>query len=234
MPIDRVRLVHEWLAGAEFTARKIGCSPSAVVAQAVLETGWGASAIGNNIFGIRADPSWKGKVRHITTREVINGVSEIQHGQAFRDYDSVADSFADHFKFLVENSRYNKAGVFDPTDTKTDREYFEALQRAGYATDPNYANALLGVQALVEQLAGMPVKAPVPRTLFEGDEGEDVRALQADLAAHGYYAGKVDGRFGPATTQAVIAAQRAAFPNEPDEWDGIVGDKTKKALGLAA
>jgi hypothetical protein len=232
MPIDRVRLVHDWLAAAEFTAKMIGCSPSAIVAQAALETGWGAAAIGNNIFGIRADSSWKGKVQYITTREVINGQSEIQHGQGFRDYDTVADSFADHFNFLKVNSRYAAAGVFDPGNIKSDQEYFEALQRAGYATDPNYANALLGVQHAVEQIAGLPVKPPAPRTIFIGDYGDDVRALQAELATHGYYAGPVDGRFGEETKTAVIAAQRALFPNEPGEWDGIVGDKTKKRLGI--
>lgn len=232
MQIDRARLVHDWMKAAEPTAAKIGCSPSAIVAQAVLESGWGAAAIGNNVFGIRADAEWQGKVRYITTREHLNGRDEIQHNQAFRDYPTLADSFADHFAFLSRNSRYAAAGVFDPANTKSDREYFESLQRAGYATDPNYASVLLSVQALVNQIAGIPI---APRAvLLNGDNGDDVKAVQRALIDKGFSVGPsgADGGFGN-DTEAGVRAFQASVGFTGDDLDGIVGPKTRAALGMS-
>lgn len=137
------------LDAAEATAKLIGCSPEAVVAQAALETGWGKSAIGNNVFGIKAGPSWKGKKQLVSTREFVNG-QYISIQDWFRDYDTMADSFADHFTFLSVNSRYSR--VFDPDDKLSDEDYFRELQRAGYATDPNYANSLTAMLASVRNV----------------------------------------------------------------------------------
>ena len=95
----------------------------------------------NNYFGIKADPSWKGKVYNISTREVLNGKNVYQKDN-FRKYNSVEDSIKDHLDFLLTNSRYKNAGVFD---AKTVAEQAEAIKRAGYATDPNYANAVTQV-----------------------------------------------------------------------------------------
>lgn len=150
---DKARM--EWVAklmpGAEPTARKLGISPEAIIAQAALETGWGKAAIGNNIFGIKA-AGWNGKTQSVLTWEHING-QNVQIMDEFRDYDSIADSFADHFSFLEKNSRYKKAGVFE---AKGDVAYFEALQRAGYATDPAYAAKLSSILNTVKKYtAGM-------------------------------------------------------------------------------
>lgn len=144
---DKAR--SEWVAklmpGAEPTARKLGISPEAIIAQAALETGWGKSAIGNNIFGIKA-AGWNGKTQQVLTWEHING-QNVQIFDDFRDYDTIADSFADHFSFLEKNSRYKAAGVFAG---KGDEEYFTALQRAGYATDPAYAAKLSSILRTVK------------------------------------------------------------------------------------
>jgi hypothetical protein len=149
---DRQRA--EWVAklmpGAEPTAHKLGISPEAIIAQAALETGWGRSAIGNNIFGVKAHGAWKGKTQDVATWEDTNGSApggEVQIIDRFRDYDTVADSFADHFRFLEENSRYAKAGVFAKAG---DEAYFMALQRAGYATDPAYAAKLASILRTVK------------------------------------------------------------------------------------
>ena len=144
---DRNR--SEWVAkmmpGAEPTASKLGISPEAIIAQAALETGWGKSAIGNNVFGIKAGKEWHGKTQDVQTWEDTNGAEPggvVNIIDRFRDYDSVADSFADHFRFLEENSRYRNAGVFAKAG---DDAYFMALQRAGYATDPAYAAKLSSI-----------------------------------------------------------------------------------------
>lgn len=140
----------EWTAtmldAAEPSARDIGCSSEAIVAQAALETGWGRAAIGHNIFGIKANGGWSGKKQLVTTREVINGQS-VMIQDWFRDYDSFADSFADHFQFLKVNTRY--ADVFT---AGSDEEYFRRLQADGYATDPNYAASLMAMLASVKSL----------------------------------------------------------------------------------
>lgn len=134
----RAKWVAKLMPGAEATAQGIGVSPEAIIAQAALETGWGKAAIGNNIFGIKAAGGWTGKTQDVQTWEHIDG-QNVQMVDRFRDYDSIADSFADHFKFLQENSRYRNAGVFS---RQGDEAYFAALQRAGYATDPGYAAKL--------------------------------------------------------------------------------------------
>lgn len=225
--IDRVRLVKDWLSAAEPTAKLIGCSPAAVVAQAVLETGWGARAIGCNIFGIKAGPGWTGKRQLVMTREVLNGQSVMMEDW-FRDYDTIEESFADHFEFLRTNSRYAKAGVFDPNDEKSDREYFEALQRAGYATDPNYASTLEQVRESVLRLAGQP-SAPLPSLyLTIGMKGAAVAKLQQALNdRHGAML-DVDGDFGSLTYIAVKDYQRKMNLVQ----DGIAGPATLKSLGL--
>lgn len=136
----------EMMNAAGPTAAQIGCSKEAIIAQAALESAWGASAIGHNIFGIKADASWKGPTKTVATREVING-QDVMIDAAFRDYPSYAESIADHFAFLKANSRYAAAGVFNAV---SDEAYFEALQRAGYATDPNYARSLMNMLASVK------------------------------------------------------------------------------------
>lgn len=138
----RAKWVAKLMPGAEPTARSIGISPEALIAQAALETGWGKAAIGNNIFGVKADASWSGRTQDVATWEDVNGAApggEVNLIARFRDYDSIADSFSDHFRFLSENSRYRNAGVFS---RQGDEAYFAALQRAGYATDPAYAAKL--------------------------------------------------------------------------------------------
>lgn len=181
----------EWTAvmmgASEATAAKIGCSPEAVVSQSALECGWGAAAIGNNVFGIKADSSWTGKRQLVWTREVIDGKS-IMIQDWFRDYDSLADCIADHFEFLVKNTRYADAGVFDYDDSKSDEEYFAALKRGGYATDPNYVASLVAMLKSVHlftsymRVSDGPARPPPPpRLLYVGLAGPDVLALQTAL-----------------------------------------------------
>lgn len=120
--------------------------PSLMMAQAILE---GSDAKGNpgnsnlakfynNLFGIKADPAWTGKKVLMPTREVIGGKSKMVNAW-FRHYDTPEQCFTDRVQFLLKNPRYVKAGVFN---ANTPEEQAEALQRAGYATDPKYAAIL--------------------------------------------------------------------------------------------
>ncbi|MCA0303496.1 MAG: glucosaminidase domain-containing protein [Proteobacteria bacterium] len=213
------------LGAAEGTALQIGCSPEAIVAQAALESAWGAASIGNNVFGIKADPSWTGPRRSVWTREVLNGES-VMIEDWFRDYPSVQASIEDHFRFLRDNDRYRRAGVFD---AKSDLQYFEALQRAGYATDPAYAERLMDVLRTVLRFSADAVLADeerkpstAPRLLMVGCVGPDVAALQRKLGL------SETGAFDGALTRQIIAYQR----DHELAPDGIVGPRTRASLGL--
>lgn len=117
---------------------------SVMIAQAILESGDGNSTLtkrANNLFGIKAIGGWKGATLNMRTGEVRNG-TRVMESWAFRAYGNIEDSMRDRNRFLIDNSRYRKAGVLD---AKTPEEQCRALQRAGYATDPQYANKLISI-----------------------------------------------------------------------------------------
>ena len=135
------------------SVRGIALFPSVLMAQAILESSNQYGQPGenrlakfyNNHFGIKADPSWKGKKVNMKTGEVYSGQA-VTIMALFRVYDHAADSFRDRNKFLIENHNYQRAGVFT---AKTPEEQAERLQAAGYATDPHYANK---IKALINML----------------------------------------------------------------------------------
>lgn len=112
--------------------------PSLTIAQAILETGWGKTAIGNNIFGIKADSNWSGKKKLVRTHEYVNG-QKIYVDAYFRDYDSIYESLEDRFKFL-QKPRYSKV-----VGEKDYKKACTEIQKAGYATDPNYSSKLISI-----------------------------------------------------------------------------------------
>ena len=104
--------------------------PSITIAQAILESSWGESDLAqiyNNLFGIKADSSWKGEYVTLETFEFNDTKIE----DKFRVYSNKNQSIKDHAKFLVDNQRYKKYGVFE---AKTYIEQAYALQNAGYST----------------------------------------------------------------------------------------------------
>ena len=118
-----------------------GLFPSLFMAQAILESANGKSSLAknyNNHFGIKASRNWKGKIIDLKTHEVFDG-KDVYIKDGFRWYNNAKDSFKDRVKFLKNNPRYTKYGVFS---AKTPEQQAEALQRAGYATSENYANTL--------------------------------------------------------------------------------------------
>lgn len=124
------------------------------LAQSALESAWGKKAPGNNLFGIRADRSWKGPCVDITTHEVLEGVRVLQTGQAFRAYPTAEGSYVDWGRFLSVNPRYRPAFT-----VKNDPEKFaRAIAAAGYATDPQYGDKLVQMIASVKRR--MPKGAP--------------------------------------------------------------------------
>jgi flagellum-specific peptidoglycan hydrolase FlgJ len=112
---------------------------SITLAQAALESGWGARAPGNNLFGIKADHSWTNNTVDFPTTEVIYGHRVSVIGR-FRAYSGWLDSMLDHAKFLQANPRYR--ACFKELDGAG---WARALQAAGYATDPDYAAKLIDI-----------------------------------------------------------------------------------------
>lgn len=121
-----------------------GLFPSVMMAQAILESGNGNTSLAsqyNNHFGVKAGYSWKGYKVNMQTREVVGGQSQVM-GDYFRVYANASDSFTDRNHLLASNDNYIQAGVFSAS---TAEQQAIALQRAGYATDPNYASVLISL-----------------------------------------------------------------------------------------
>ena len=129
---------------AEEASRATGIPAKFMLGQAALETGWGKREIiardgssSHNLFGIKATGDWKGKVTEAVTTEYVNGKAQ-RKVEKFRAYDSYADSFKDYAQLITNNKRYEKV-LASAGDAST---LAHGLQKAGYATDPNYAAKL--------------------------------------------------------------------------------------------
>ncbi|MBD9500024.1 flagellar assembly peptidoglycan hydrolase FlgJ [Pseudomonas sp. BGr12] len=133
--------ISTMLPMAERAAKRIGVDPRYLVAQAALETGWGKKMIAqrdgsssHNLFGIKSGSSWKGDSARATTTEFEQG-KQVKEVASFRAYNSFEQSFQDYVSFLQNNDRYQ--GALDSA-ARPD-QFMKELQRAGYATDPQYA-----------------------------------------------------------------------------------------------
>jgi flagellar protein FlgJ len=138
---------NRMLKHAAEASRSTGVPAHLMLGQAALESGWGKRELigmdgtpSNNLFGIKATGNWDGKVIEATTTEYINGVKQ-KRIEKFRAYDSYADSFKDFANMMSNNPRYEK--VMANLDNV--QGYAQAMQRAGYATDPHYASKLASV-----------------------------------------------------------------------------------------
>ncbi|HRH16508.1 MAG TPA: flagellar assembly peptidoglycan hydrolase FlgJ [Aquabacterium sp.] len=141
------RFVQQHSEAAKAASESSGIPAAHILGQAALESGWGKRAIKNadgsnshNLFGIKATSSWTGKVAEVTTTEYIGGVARKVTAK-FRSYDSYEDSFKDHARLLTQSQRYKNTVA----QADTARGYASGLQKAGYATDPAYADKLTSV-----------------------------------------------------------------------------------------
>lgn len=152
---------------AHESAEKLGVDPRVLVAQAALETGWGRGVIrhadgrsSNNLFGIKGGGSWQEETVSVPTLEYRDGVA-VKERALFRSYDSLAKSFQDYVQFLQNNPRYKEALMYvgDP------QQFTRALQEAGYATDPRYAekiHQLIGGDTLASALSELKISDTQP------------------------------------------------------------------------
>ena len=136
---------HEQAAQAAEAAT--GIPAAFMIGQAAHESGWGRREILNadgtpshNLFAIKAGADWKGAVAETTTTEFVDGRA-VKTVAKFRAYASHAESFADYARLMLNSPRYRPV-----LERARDAGSFASgLQRAGYATDPNYADKLTRV-----------------------------------------------------------------------------------------
>ena len=129
---------------AEAAERETGIPAAFILSQAAHESGWGRREIRNadgtsshNLFGIKAGRGWTGRVAEVMTTEVVDGQPRKVMAK-FRAYASPEEAFRDYAKLIKESPRYAK--VVEQGGTA--QGFAVNLQRAGYATDPAYADKL--------------------------------------------------------------------------------------------
>lgn len=143
-PEDFVSSVWDY---AKKAASKIGLNPAVMVAQSALETGWGKHIIKDkngdssfNLFNVKAHRDWDGEKAAQSTLEFEQGVA-VRKVEPFRVYNNFSEAFDDFVGFLKSNSRYEPA----LSNTGNSEQFLQDLQKAGYATDPRYADKIIGI-----------------------------------------------------------------------------------------
>jgi len=154
---DQASFVREVWPQASSCAAQLGVHPVSLVAQAALETNWGrsvprslAGVSSNNLFGIKAGGGWGGPAVSVSTQEFTAGGSAVTTSASFRSYASCAESFQDYVRLLRENPRFS-AALGSGNNVAA---FASALQRGGYATDPDYARKITAVASQVRASLG--------------------------------------------------------------------------------
>ncbi|MDG9970450.1 flagellar assembly peptidoglycan hydrolase FlgJ [Achromobacter mucicolens] len=165
-PEHVVDFVSKMSRAANMASQQSGVPARLIMGQAALESGWGKREIKHadgstsfNLFGIKAGPSWKGKVVNVLTTEYEDGVAR-KVTQPFRAYASYEESFADYARLIGNSPRYESV-----TTARNEIEAARRIQDAGYATDPRYAQKLIGIMG---QLRGAASNVENSRRMLEG------------------------------------------------------------------
>ncbi len=155
---DRDDFIAKLYPHAEKAAKAIGTQPEVLIAQSALETGWGQKMIkdargqsSNNLFNIKADQRWQGSKAVVSTLEFEQGVA-VQQKADFRVYEDIKQSFDDFVSFISEGPRYQEA----IEKAANPNEFIKALQEAGYATDPKYADKVIKVMKSISPVQSLP------------------------------------------------------------------------------
>jgi peptidoglycan hydrolase FlgJ len=140
----QVAFVNKLADAAAKVEKATGIPAGYMIGQAGHETAWGQHEIKQkggapsfNLFGIKATPAWSGKVAEVTTTEYVGGVAQKTVAK-FRAYGSYEESFKDYAKLIGDSPRYAQAKL----QTSSPQAFASGLQKAGYATDPDYAAKL--------------------------------------------------------------------------------------------
>jgi flagellar protein FlgJ len=150
-PAAQASFISDLWPAAQEAGKQLGVDPRNLIAQAALETNWGTRVprdaqgrSSNNLFGVKAGAQWNGASVAAGTEEYQNGAAVSTTGQ-FRAYESREQSFQDYVTLLRSSPRYSAA-----LNTGSNVHAFaSALQRGGYATDPEYAGKVTAIAAAV-------------------------------------------------------------------------------------
>jgi flagellar protein FlgJ len=155
-PLSRkqVDFVQQHGVAARAAEAQSGIPAAFMIGQAAHESGWGRQEIRNadgssakNLFGIKAGAGWNGPVAEITTTEYVDGVARKVTAK-FRAYASYEESFRDYARMLKDSPRYAAVAARAAQGVASAASaagFAQGLQRAGYATDPAYADKLARV-----------------------------------------------------------------------------------------
>jgi flagellar protein FlgJ len=168
----QVEFVQQHAGAARAAEAQSGIPAAFMIGQAAHESGWGRQEIRNadgssarNLFGIKAGAGWNGPVAEITTTEYVDGVAQKVTAK-FRAYASYEDSFRDYARMLKESPRYAAVAARaaqGAASAASAAGFAQGLQRAGYATDPGYADKLtrvINTTLRVQRAASTTVKTP--------------------------------------------------------------------------
>lgn len=147
-PMTNDEFIAASVPGAQQGWREFGVPASVTIGQAILESGWGRSALAmndRNYFGIKCFNNDPGPIasgcRTYRTTECDKDGKCFTTSATFRTYRSMADSFRDHGHFLRSNSRYAPAFAHNRDPDK----FLTEIWKAGYATDPKYDTKVIGI-----------------------------------------------------------------------------------------
>ena len=160
LPGDSNEFIAQLAQPAKIASEQSGIPHHLILAQAALESGWGQRQIltrdgkpSYNVFGIKASGNWQGETTDIMTTEYDHGEAKKVRA-SFRVYGSYLEAITDYVKLLTNNPRY--AAV---SSAQTAEQGAHALQEAGYATDPRYAQKLVGMIQQFKNMGEKVVKA---------------------------------------------------------------------------
>ena len=161
---ERAQFIRNLWPQAEQAGRQLGVHPVGLIAQAALESNWGRSvpqrndgSSSHNLFGVKAAAAWDGSAVTARTREFANGSASTAPA-AFRAYASPEAGWQDYVALVGGNARY-RAALNSGADIGA---YASALQRGGYATDPDYAHKVTAVARQIAAVMADPAFGQVP------------------------------------------------------------------------
>lgn len=209
-PPDKQAFIESLLPHAMEASQKTGIDPRIVMAQAALETGWGKSAPGNNFFGIKSHGQPGGNV--LPTKEFgPNGQYATQ--DSFRAYPDMKSSAMGYADFINQNPRYGELKKAQGLPAQID-----ALQRSGYATDPNYG------QKVAQIAQGLPAPQQAGMQNAPGVASLGGAAPQAPAVSNAMPPA------GPQLAQAQAPATARATPQVPPE----ILEKARRLWGMGS
>lgn len=159
-----LEFTKKYLPFARLIEQGTGLSAIASLAQCAVETGWGKTVVGNMMFGVKDTDGINGNEQLLVTTEYLKNpdakfpmvISKAKVGNLwkyivkdyFRKYNTPADSFYDHAKFIKANPRYNNAW----NNRANYILFLQGIARAGYATGPEYEATCVSVGKRIEQI----------------------------------------------------------------------------------